>query len=235
MIFTGSGVIPIIIINKKPFFILFNSSVKLITVENDSKIISKHKNLPRQILTDAGGKIEDNKKQIETASRELFEESSGLINIDTNILEKNSIYLNIKNLDKSSKYFNKYYRIYFIIIENIENLNDFYLNLKKFKKFSFNPFVETFKINLIKLNKFKKQENNIVVKTNNNEDRILNQRLTRIYNVILNKFNNIDNFYKVIKTKINPIKLEKQIIDVKTYEYYTHRNIKAKNIITYFA
>ena len=233
MKYTGSGVIPIIIIDKKPYFILFNSSKRLITVKNDSKINSKHKNLPRQILTDAGGTIEQNKKQIETASRELFEESSGLINIDTNILKKNSVYLNIKNLDKTSKYFNKYYRIYFIIIDNIENLNDFYLNLQKFRKYSFNPFVETFKINLIKL-KYSKLENNIIVKTNNNEDRILNQRLTRIYNVILEKFKNLNNFYEVIKTKINPIKLEKQIIDVNTYEYYTHKNIKVKNIITYF-
>lgn len=234
MKYTGSGVIPIIIIDKKTYFILFNSFARLITVGNDFQIISKHKNLSKQILTDAGGKIEDNKKPLETASRELFEESCGLININENTLKNNSVYFNIINYDKNSKYFNKYYRIYFIIIDNIENLNDFYLNFKKFKKFSFNPFVETFKINLIKLNKFKKLENNIIVKTNNNENRILNQRLTRIYNLILNKFNNFDNFYKVIKTKINPIKLKKNIIDVKTYEYYTHRNIKVKNIITYF-
>jgi hypothetical protein len=69
---------------------------------------------------------------LETASRELFEESSGLININENILKKNSVYLNIKNFDKNSKYYNKYYRVYFIIIENIENLNDFYLNFTPF-------------------------------------------------------------------------------------------------------
>ena len=215
MKYTGSGVIPIIIINKKTYFILFNSSVKLIT--------------------DAGGKIEDNKTQIETASRELFEESSGLININFNILKKNSVYLNIKNLDKNSKYSNKYYIVYFIIIDNIEQLDDFYLNFKKFKEFSFNPFVETFKINLIKFNTFSKTKNNIIVKTNNNEERILNPRLTMIYNVILEKFDNLDNFYKTIKPKLEPIKLEKKIIDVKTYEYYTKKNIKVNNIITYFA
>lgn len=215
MKFTGSGVIPIIIVNKKPFFILFNSSDKLIT--------------------DAGGKIEENKNPLETASRELFEESSGLININENTLKNNSIYLNIKNLDKNSKHYNKYYRIYFVIIDKIENPDDFYLNFVKFKKFSFNPFVETFKINLIKINKFLKNEGNIIVKTNNNEDRILNPRLTRIYNLILEKFNNFESFYKIVKKKLNPIKLEKKIIDVKTYEYYTHRNINIKNIITYLA
>jgi len=215
MKYTGSGVIPIIILNKKVFFILFNSSAKLIT--------------------DAGGKIEDNKKPLETASRELFEESSGLININENILKKNSVYLNIKNLDKNSKYFNKYYRVYFIIIDNLEKLDDFYLNFKKFKEYGFNPFVETFKINLIKFNKFLKTEKNIIVKTINNDDRILNPRLTSIYNAILEKFNNFDSFYKVIESRINPIKLEKKIIEVKTYEYYTNRNIKVKNIITYLA
>ena len=51
----------------------------------------------------------------------------------------------------------------------------------------------------------------------------------------LEKFNNFDSFYKVIESRINPIKLEKKIIEVKTYEYYTNRNIKVKNIITYLA
>ena len=219
MRYSGAGIIPIIIINKKSYFILFNSS--------------------KNLITDAGGKIESKHSILETASRELFEESCGLISINKNIIDKNSIFLDVKNLNKNSEYYNKYYRVYFIIIDNIENINDFYKNFRKFKEFGFNPFVETFKINLIKLDKFDKfdkfdkLDEKIIVYTINNEIRTLNDRLTRIYNLLLEKFNSINDFNNFIKKKIKPIVLQKKIISVKTYEYNTNKNIEINDVITY--
>ena len=217
--YSGAGVIPITIIDNKPYFILFE--------------------LNKNILTDAGGKIEGNISIIKTASRELFEESAGLINIDDNILDKNSVYLNIKNKDT-------YYRCYFIIIKFQDNhlektYND---NLDKINKFKFNPFSETKNIKLISLENTDFINNSVLInsKLNNKVNNKVNSKLN--YNYLIKRTKDIfikihkkcfdfNDFYNKIK-KLQIIKLNKKNITINTYEYNSFKQITIDNLTTYF-
>jgi len=97
--FSGAGIIPIIIYNDNPYFILFSCG--------------------KGLISDAGGTNESNDSIEQTAMRELFEESCGIININDKDLEKKSIYLDIFNQNKNNEFYKKLYRVYFILIDNI--------------------------------------------------------------------------------------------------------------------
>ena len=212
--YSGSGVIPITIIDNKPYFILFG--------------------LNKNILTDAGGKIEGINSIIKTASRELFEESAGLINIDDNILDKNSVYLDIKNKDA-------YYRCYFIIIKFQDNhIEKTYTdNLDKINRFKFNPFSETKNIKLISLEDTKFINNSILLNSKlnnsklNNNIHILIKRTKHIFIKIHKICVDLIDFYNKIK-KIQIIKLNKKNISINTYEYKSSKQITINNLTTYF-
>ncbi len=203
--YTGAGVLPIFIFNKKPYIVTFTAS--------------------KGIITDAGGKKEYRDNILFTASRELFEESAGLIKIDEKELKNNSLYIDIKNN-------NTYYRSYFIIINNI-NTTYYDKNLKKFKKFKFNPFTETHGIKLMKLDDINFDNNNIILTSNNDYKLLLASRLNTIIKKILKKYTNLITFYKYLKKNVNVIDFKKTILDIDTYEYNTEKNIKIKNITTY--
>lgn len=98
--------------------------------ENDKEIILgiDYKNE----LTDFGGKINYSGEKVwEIASRELYEESNGIFQIDKNIIGEND-YVDIDRI-------NHKYRCYFIPIENYE-INKFHENKKMF--FQTNSFKE---------------------------------------------------------------------------------------------
>lgn len=204
-IYSGSGILPFIILNNNIYLITFTQS--------------------RGIINDAGGKKEEKDNIIQTACRELFEESAGLIQVDENEIINNSIYFDIKHN-------NKYYRLYTIIIDNIDI--DYYdINLKKFKKFNYNPFTETHGIKLMKINTIDIINNQIKLTSHNNYKLLLANRLNSIITKILKKYNNLTSFYKYLKKNVNVIKLKKTILNINTYEYYTNKIIKIKNIICY--
>lgn len=216
--YSGAGVIPITIIDDKPYFVLFTYN--------------------KDIITDAGGKIEGTNSIIKTATRELFEESAGLINIDDKILDENSVYLDIKNKDT-------YYRCYFVIIRFLDNnLEKVYIdNLEKFNKFKLNPFSETKGIKLISLENTKFINNSIflISKVNGKVNGKLNyninyliKRTKDIFIKIHKKFVDFNDFYNKIKNKLKIIKLDKKNINIDTYEYNSSKKIKIDNIITYF-
>ena len=206
-IFTGSGVLPICIIDKKPYLITFTSS--------------------RGIITDAGGKKEARDTILYTACRELFEESAGLIFINENDLENNSIYIDLKND-------NKYYRSYFIIINDID-ITYYDKNLEKFKKFNFNPFTETHGIKLMNLNNIDLDDNKIKMTSIDNYKLALGSRLTHIIKRILKKYKKINIFYKNLKNNIDIIKFKKIIHNIKSYEYDTYKKIKINKITTFIS
>jgi hypothetical protein len=203
--YSGSGIIPIIIIDNKPYFVLFY--------------------LKKNIVTDAGGRIEYNNSVLNTASRELFEESAGLINISENTLDSNSFYIDIKNEDK-------YYRSYIIIIDSI-NTDDYYKNLNKINKFKFNPFSETHGIRLISLDYIDFINNDIIMHTNTDKIVILSKRTKHIIKKIYNKFDDFKIFFKKISKSLNIIKLNKTIISTESYEYASKKKIKIHDLITY--
>jgi hypothetical protein len=203
--YSGAGVLPIYILNKIPYIVTFTSS--------------------KGIITDAGGKKEYNDSIIYTASRELFEESAGLIKINEDDLTNNSIYFNLKHN-------NKYYRSYFIIIDNID-IEYYDDNLKKFKKFKFNPFTETHGIKLMRLDNIDIDNNQIKLISINNYKLVLAPRLNKIIKKILKKYNNLNTFYKQIKKNISVINLKKNKLNIDTYEYDTNKNIKITNITTF--
>lgn len=205
--YSGAGVLPIYILNKIPYIVTFTSS--------------------KGIITDAGGKKEYNDSIIYTASRELFEESAGLIKINEDDLTNNSIYIDLKHNDK-------YYRSYFIIIDNID-IEYYDDNLKKFKKFKFNPFTETHGIKLMRLDNIDIDNNQIKLISSNNYKLVLAPRLNKIIKKILKKYNNLNTFYKQIKKNIGVINLKKNKININTYEYDTNKNIKITNITTFLS
>lgn len=213
--YCGAGVIPIIKLNKKMYFILFSSG--------------------KNLITDAGGTIEKNKSILSTASRELMEESCGIINVDISTLENNSIYFDIINSNKNNKFYNKLYRIYFILIENIDlyDLMNYYVNLKKFKKYDFNPYTETFGIHLISFDWIHFYNDKIFMNTHLDKLKQLNERLQIIISNIIDKYEDLDKFNKYLIKKIKFIKLKKNIINISTYSYKTHKKINVDNIITY--
>jgi hypothetical protein len=169
--YSGAGILPIFILNKKPYLITFTSS--------------------RGIISDAGGKKEKDDEVIYTACRELFEESAGLININEENLKNNSIYFDLKNDDK-------YYRSYFTIINYID-IKYYDTNLEKFKKFKFNPFTETYGIKLMSLNNIENDNNKIKMTTIDNYKLLLSPRLTQIIKKVIRKYNKLNLFYKDLK------------------------------------
>ncbi len=204
-IYTGSGILPIFILNKKPYLITFT--------------------MARGIINDAGGKKENNDSISYTACRELFEESAGLINIDEDQIKNNSLYFDLKNN-------NKYYRLYTVIINNIDTTY-YNKNLKKFKEFNFNPFTETHGIKLMKLDSIIINNNQIILTSNNDYKLLLAPRLNAIIKKILKKYNNLNAFYKYLKKNVDIIELKKTTLNIDSYEYNTNKKIKIKNITTY--
>ena len=202
--YSGAGVIPIVIIRNKPYFVLFM--------------------LNRGKLTDAGGRIEDSTSIIDTASRELFEESAGLFNINSNILHNNSVYIDIKNDDK-------YYRSYISIIDKFDK-DYYYTNLKKIRKYIYSPFSETRDIQLISL-EYIHFINNIWMNTKTNKILLLSNRTSKILERIHNKFNNLKDFFVQISTKINPIELKLKKIEIESYTYSDHKKFSITNLDTY--
>jgi hypothetical protein len=209
--YSGAGVIPIILYKKKPYLILFM--------------------LNNGTITDAGGKIENNISVINTSVRELYEESAGLFNLQSEILNNNSVYFDIK-------YYDTYYRIYFIIFNNfdISNMNYYYYNLEKIKKNKFNPFSETRNIHLISLDYIHFIDNNKIILMNNhiNQVFVLSNRTGEIIKKIYKKFTNLNDFYDSISKKINKINLQKKITNPISYTYEDHKKIKIHELITFF-
>jgi hypothetical protein len=204
-IYSGAGVLPIIILNNIPYIITFTSS--------------------KGIITDAGGKKEHNDSIIYTASRELFEESAGLIDVSEDDLENNSIFID-------NKYNNKYYRSYFIIINNID-ITYYDKNLKKFKKFKFNPFTETHGIKLMNLNNINIDNNIIKMTSIDNYKLLLAQRLTKIIKRVLKKYGKLTTLYKDLTKTVDIINLKKIKHNIKSYEYDTYKKIKIDNITSF--
>ena len=204
-IYTGAGILPIFILNNKPYLITFT--------------------IQRGIINDAGGKKESDDTILYTACRELFEESAGLIKIDDDEVKNNSLYFDIKKN-------NKYYRLYTIIINNID-ITYYDKNLKKFKEFNFNPFTETHGIKLMKLDSINNNNNQITLTSNNEYKLLLAPRLNSIIKKILKKYNNLTTFYKYLKKNVDIIELKKNTLNIDSYEYYTNKKIKIKNITTY--
>ncbi len=213
--YSGAGIIPLINYNKKIFFILFSSG--------------------KNIISDAGGTLENNDSILSTAVRELFEESCGIINISEDELQKKSIYIDIINQNKNNKFYKKLYRIYFILINNI-NLSDllnYYINLKKFKPYDRNPFTETYGIHLIKLDWIHYYNDQIYMNTNTDNLKLLNTRLKIIMENIMETYGDLDTFYNIISKKIKKIKLNKNLINIDTYSYKNNLKINVNDIITY--
>ena len=215
--YSGSGIIPIITYNKKVYFILFSSG--------------------KNLISDAGGTLEDNNSISKTAIRELFEESCGLINITEEDLQTKSIFIDIINPDKNHIFYKKIYRAYFILIKNIDlsDLMNYYNNLKKFKPYDRNPFAETYGIHLIKLDWIHYYKNTIYMNTHTDKLKLLNMRLSIIMSTIIDIYGDFDNFYDKIIKKIQKIKLKQKKINVNTYSYKDNTSIRVNNIITYFS
>jgi hypothetical protein len=212
--YSGSGIIPIIKHNKKIYFVLFSSG--------------------KNLITDAGGKIENNNSIASTALRELFEESCGLFNIDENTLNKKSKHIDVVNPIKDNEFYNKLYRVYFIFIDiYLPDILQYYNNLKKIKLYDFNPFAETFGIHLISLDWIHYYNNDIYMNTHTDKLKLLNIRLKIIMSNIIDKYNNLDNFYYNISKKIKLIKIKQKIIYINTYSYKNNSAINIKDIITY--
>lgn len=211
--YAGAGIIPIIIHNNKPYFVMFM--------------------LNKGTLTDAGGKVEDNTSVLDTATRELYEESAGLFNINSSILDKNSMYLDTIYKD------NLYYRVYFVIFNNF-NITDtkyYYDNLKKIKEEKFNPFSETRNICLMSFDyiHFVKDNGNNIILMNDHLNQVLelSPRTTRIIKTIYNNFKDQYNFFDKLLKKINKITLKKLKKTVKSYTYNDYHKITIKDLDTF--
>jgi hypothetical protein len=196
--YTGTGILPIYIYNNIPYFIIIK--------------------LKNGVYSDPGGKLEPNISLLENASKELYEETCGLINIDNKKLKKSN-YHSIKI--SYSK--DKYYQSNIIIVNSLIDFKLYYKNLIECNKFNFNPFSESTKISLIKLSDL----NYDILKKN------LNRRLKLIIVSILKKYNTGTNFYLKIKNKIKPIYLTKIITNPKSHEYITNNKIHIKNLYSY--
>lgn len=202
--YSGSGILPIIIINNKPYLVTF--------------LIYKN------TISDGGGKIENNSVK-KTAIRELYEESAGLILLKNNNL-LNSINYNI------TKNNNKYYKSYIVIIDNI-NIKYYNKNLIKFQKYKKNPYTETKDIILINIDNIIYHNNRLFMKSIDNKIYILHDRLESIIKKIISEYETLLIFYNYLSKKIKKILLKKKIYNIKTYEYHTHNNIKIKNITSF--
>lgn len=195
---TGSGILPIYIHNNIPYFVIIK--------------------LKNGVYSDPGGKLEPNVSLLENATKELYEETCGLIKIDDNKIKKSN-YQSIK-INYST---DKYYQSNIIIINSAINFKLYYKNLIECNKFRFNPYSESVKISLIKVSEL----NYDILKKN------INSRLKMIFISILKKYKTGEYFYSDIKNKIKPIYLEKIITNPKSYEYPTHKKIHIKNLYSY--
>jgi len=202
--YSGAGIVPIILRNKRPYFVTF---------------VDRY-----NTLSDAGGKIEnisdenktnENEMTEHTAVRELFEESSGLLKIN-NLNNLNSVHINIKCRST-------YYKLYFISINSI-NKNHFDSNLNKFNKFKMSAFSEMYGIKLVDLDNIQFDKKDIVMKTIADETYKISYRLKMGLYQILRKHTTLYNFYNSLKIK--KIKLRKKIISVTTEEYKTPEHKK---------
>ena len=222
--YNGSGIIPIIKINNKYYFVLFQSIIRKKKLEN--------------IIEDSGGKFEGNNIKI-SAIRELKEESSLIFNLEN--FQKNS---EIKKLNYVLNNFN-------ITLENPDNkkyLSCFvYLTLKNNEDFNVDNLKKEFKLNMKELWKngfsFYTENKDIIfipieniLDLNKNSDEIKDYNQTKYYlfvrtlNIFLNliKNNNLKEFIKNI-TKY-PIILNKNILPLVDLDL----KYKLNNIITYF-
>jgi hypothetical protein len=206
-IYSGSGILPIMIINKKPYLITF--------------LIYKN------TISDGGGKIENNSVK-KTAIRELYEESAGLIKLKSNDLV-NSVNYNISKYNN-----NKYYKSYILIIDNIDT-KYYNKNLIKFEKYKKNPYTETKEIILLDMDYIINHNNKLFMKSIDNKVYILHNRLESIIKKIINQYTTLINFYNYLSNKLKIIKLNKKKYNIKTYQYYTNKNIKINNIISFIS
>ena len=201
-IYTGSGILPIYIYNDIPYFVI-------VRLNND-------------MYSDPGGKLEPNTSLIKNATKELYEETCGLIKLEDSKLKKSN-YQSIRiNYSKD-----KYYQSNIVIINSKIDFKLYNKNLIECNKFRFNPFTESNKIHLIKLSMI----NYDILKKNLYT--ILNPRLKLIIVSILKKYDNIYNFYNHIIKKIKPLYLEKIITNPISYEYETHKKIQIKNLSSF--
>jgi hypothetical protein len=210
-IYSGAGVIPIIIRDNKPHLILFM--------------------LNRGSLSDAGGRVEKKTSVIDTASRELFEESAGLFNIDSKIIDNNSVHVDISGYNTDS------YRSYLILLNNFDNTYTKYYdsNLSKIKTEKYNPFSETRGIYIIPIDNIHIIDNHTFVNTQDNQVIVVSSRTSKIIQKIYNICQNFDNFYdKLIKT-LKPIDIKKEKIDITTYTYREHKTINIKELDTFIS
>ena len=200
-IYTGSGILPIYVYNNIPYFVIIK--------------------LNNGIYTDPGGKLEPKITLLDNASKELYEETAGLIKLDNKKIRSNFI----KNDTKYNK--NKYYRSHIVIIDSQLNLQSYSKlyekNLEKCNKFRFNPFSETIQIKFIKLSTI----NYDILKKN------LHPRLKLIIVSLLKKYENMINFYNKIKYIIKPLYLEKIITNPISYEYNYNKKINITNLSTF--
>jgi len=202
---SGAGVVPIFIKENKVYIVTF--------IDN------------KNMASDAGGKVDgqytcDDKIIKKTALRELFEESSGLIKISS--LEE-SVNYDIKNK-------NNFYRLFFVVINKI-NFNNFNKNLDKFNLYKLNPFNEMYSIKLLDMNTIKFDKKDIMVNTIDNDIVKISYRLRFALYKIIRKFKTFKNFYTSLKIK--KYILKKNIIDVDSKEYNTHKKFTIKNIVSY--
>jgi hypothetical protein len=202
---SGAGVIPIFIKENKVYIVTF---------------IDNH-----NMASDAGGKVDGNYTSDEkiikkTALRELFEESSGLIKLKS--LEE-SISFDIKNKDN-------FYRLFFVIINKI-NFKYFDKNLNKFNLYKLNPFNEMYSIKLLDTDTIKFDKKDIIVNTIYNESVKISYRFKFVLYKVLHKFKTFENFFSSLKIKKHILK--KNILDINSEEYYTHKKFKIKNIVCY--
>jgi len=197
-IYTGSGILPIYIHNMIPYFVIVK--------------------LNNGIYSDPGGKLEPDISLLKNATKELYEETCGLIKLKDKLLKKQNLITIDINYNK-----NKYYKSHIVIINSKIDFKLYEKNLIQCTKFKFNPFAESNKIHLIKLSEI----NYEILKKN------LHPRLKLIIVSILKKYNTMYNFYNDIIKKIKPIYLKQQITNPISYEYYLHKKIHIKNLASF--
>lgn len=202
---SGAGVIPIFIKDDKIYTVTF---------------IDRY-----NMASDAGGKVDgyntcDEKIIKETALRELFEESSGLIKLSS-LDESVSYDINNKN---------SFYRIFFVIINKI-NFKNFDKNLDKFNQYKLNPFNEMYSIKLLDMKTIKFDKKDIIINTIDNESVKISYRLKFILYKVMREFKTFKNFYKQLSIKKNI--LTKNIINIHSEEYKSHKKFIVKDIVSY--
>ncbi len=218
MIYTGSGIIPIIKDkNEKYYFILFKSTTR--------------KQNGETLIEDSGGGFEGNNIKI-SAIRELKEESSLIFNLENfrdkkNIIKLNKILTSFNIEIKESKYIS-----YFIYLEQENEIFDldklkleFKNNMMNFWQNNFSVYTENKEIVFIPIENINKIKE-IYIKDNKKNKLPLFHRTLQIFNNLLNNYN-INCFIK--KVINNPIILNKKIIN--NYNY--GGKYKINNLISY--